>query len=50
MRANAGAPSPFARFHSLTKRLLAVPKSEIDKQKALAPKKQSRPKHSTARG
>jgi len=41
--------SSFARFQSLTKRILAVPKAEADKQKALAAKKQSRPKQSPAR-
>ncbi len=28
-----GQPSPANRFYSLTKRLLAVPKAEADKQK-----------------
>ena len=40
----------FARFQSLAKRLLAVPKAESDKQKPLTTKKQSRPKRSPARG
>jgi hypothetical protein len=41
---------PFLRFQSLAKRLLAVPKAEADRQKPLATKKQSRPKHSPVRG
>jgi len=48
---NKDTAHPFARFQSLTKSLFAVPKTEADKQKALAAKKQSRPKQSsTARG
>jgi len=50
MRVNASTPPPFARFRSLAKRLLAVPKAEADKQKALATKKQLRPKQSPTRG
>jgi len=48
MSEEPGAAS--ARFLSLAKRLLAVPKAEADKQKPLSPKKRSRPKQSTARG
>ena len=39
-----------ARFQSLAKRLVAVPKAEVDKQKALAMKKPPHPKKSAVRG
>jgi len=45
-----GTSSPLARFHSLTKRLLAVPKSGADKQKALRLRTHSHSKKSAARG
>jgi len=34
--------SPLSRFHSLAKRLVAIPKAEVGKQKALAVKKPRR--------
>jgi len=39
-----------SRFHSLAKRLVAVPKAEVDKQKAAAVKKPASTKKSTAWG
>jgi hypothetical protein len=40
----ANSSSPFSRFQSLTKRLLAVPKPEVDAKAAEEPKKPRKPR------
>ena len=36
-------PEPFKRFEALTKKLLSVPKKDLDKKEAERPKRQRKP-------
>ena len=38
------ASEPFKRFEALTKKLLAVPKKEVDDKEAQRPKRERKPK------
>ena len=43
-KAERPAPEPFKRFEALTKKLLAVPKKEVDDKESARPKRKPRPK------
>lgn len=43
-RAERPTPEPFKRFEALTKKLLSVPKKEVDEKEAQRPKRERKPK------
>ena len=43
-KAERPVPEPFRRFEALTKKLLSVPKKEVDDKEAQRPKRERKPK------
>lgn len=44
MKADDPKPEPFKRFEALTKKLLSVPKKDVDEKEAQRPKRERKPK------